>query len=56
MEIACDFAGKLFVIGSRCEVASPIGIRPIAIREHVIVFGGPLYILSPDRINIIAWC
>ena len=46
-------ADLTFAVRARGEVASPVFIRHIGVREHIIILSGPHNILSLDCVNIL---
>ena len=48
-----SFSGHFFIIWSRCEVSSPVSIRVVRVREHVVVFGRPGHILLEDGVDVV---
>ena len=55
MEIVRCSSDVFFVRWSGCEIASPVGIWTVGVREHVVVLGWPLDVEFANGVDVVAW-
>lgn len=54
MQVGLRLAGLLLRICARCEVASPVILRLISVREHIVVAHGPLNLfIFLERVDVL---